>query len=180
MIQSNRLKYIFPIGLLLFFSLDGILSHIFSANFFKHPDYINSNLVMIWMMMALFFEGDSNIKFIPISMVAGLSFDLYYTGILGINTFIYPLLVLMFRFFKPLTEKSAFLMSGIFVLSISLNASLIYIIMQFVNITHMTVGNFLLHSLIPTILFNLVVFIILYYPLMILFKKTRGANSRVL
>ena len=58
MYRLSRLRFIFPIGLLICFFLDGSLSKIFAPLFFADPYSMVSCLTLLWLVLAYFFEGD--------------------------------------------------------------------------------------------------------------------------
>lgn len=101
--RISKLRYFFPLGLLISLLLDGIFSNLFAANFFQVSSSIESRLIVVWLVMALCF-GEIDHPYLW-SIIAGAIFDAYYTGIIGPMIMLLPLIVyltlLMFRFFTP-------------------------------------------------------------------------------
>ena len=61
MYRLSRLKYVFPLGLFVALFLDGSLSRVFADFFFHYPYAMVSQLVIVWLVCAYFFEGDVQI-----------------------------------------------------------------------------------------------------------------------
>ena len=93
MYRLSRLKYIFPIGLFVCLFLDGALSHVWAPLFFSYPYSMVSELVLLWLVLSYFFQDDIEIPLIPFAIAAGAVYDLYFSGILGLYIFLYPLVV---------------------------------------------------------------------------------------
>ena len=93
MYRLSRLKYIFPIGLFVCLFLDGALSHVWASFFFSYPYSMVSELVLLWLVLSYFFQDDIEIPLIPFAIAAGAVYDLYFSGILGLYIFLYPLIV---------------------------------------------------------------------------------------
>ena len=92
-----KMRYFFPIGLFLALILDGSLSHLFSAQFFSTTISVESRLVLLWLVMTICTCGDK-VKHIGLwTAVAGLFFDMFYTGIIGVYVLILPVMVIFTR-----------------------------------------------------------------------------------
>lgn len=97
MLRVTKLRYGFPIGLLLFFYLDGILGAAFPKQLFNYPYTMSSYLVVLWLVYSIYFEDQITIPLGIWAAVAGGLFDLYYTGIFGIFVFVFPIVVALTR-----------------------------------------------------------------------------------
>ncbi|GEP20326.1 rod shape-determining protein MreD [Pediococcus argentinicus] len=180
MIQSSKLKYIYPIGLFIAFFLDGAINQVFSADLFQFPYSMISNLIIIWMVFTIFFTGQDQIHFLLWALVLGLMFDWYYTGIFGVNLFIYPLVVMAVQGIKPFVRTTFISVLTVTLVALVLSNSLFYAVFTFLRLTNVSVVFFIGYSLLPTIILNLSMVVVLYYPLKQLFRRTRGASSRTL
>lgn len=179
MLQSAKLKYIYPIGLFIAFFLDGIIEQLFSRQLFQYPYSMVSNLTIIWMVLSIFFEGESHIHFVMWAFIIGLAFDWYYTGIFGVNVFIYPLVVILVRGIEPFLKNRFLEIFFVTSLAVGLSNALFYIVFQAFHFANVSTIFFIGYAFIPTIILNLSFLVIIYYPIKLLFRKTRGTNSRI-
>ncbi|MBM9929982.1 rod shape-determining protein MreD [Pediococcus pentosaceus] len=178
MLQSAKLKYIFPIVLLIAFFLDGSLNQIFSSTLFQYPYSMICNLTLMWFVMAIFFEGESQINFTLWSFVIGIIFDWYYTGVFGVDTFIIPIVVMFIRGIRPFVKTTFLIVLGMDMFAMAMYNILFFIIFQMIKMANVTTTFFIGYSFLPTIILNLSIFVILYYPIKTVFRRTRGTNSR--
>ena len=93
MYRLSRLRYIFPLGLFISLFLDGSLSNVWAKLFFSYPYSMMSELVLVWLVLSYYFEEEIEIPLIPFAALAGIVFDVYFTGILGLDIFLFPLIV---------------------------------------------------------------------------------------
>ena len=93
MYRLSRLRYIFPLGLFISLFLDGSLSNVWAKLFFSYPYSMMSELVLLWLVLSYYFEEEIEIPLIPFAALAGIVFDVYFTGILGLDIFLFPLIV---------------------------------------------------------------------------------------
>ncbi len=103
--------------------------------------------------------------------IAGLLFDLFYTGILGVYVIVFPIAIIIGRKLYRFLPMN--IVTGLF--SFAFNIALInvlaYGLNRLMNATNMAAGYFLIHAVIPTVLFNSVLFLILYVPIGVLFDR---------
>ena len=64
MYRLSRLKYVFPVGLFVCLFLDGAISHVWAPLFFHYPYSMASELVLLWLTLAYFFENGIEIPLI--------------------------------------------------------------------------------------------------------------------
>lgn len=161
--RISKLRYFFPLGLLISLLLDGIFSNIFAASFFQANASIESRLIVVWLIMALCFGQIDHPYFW--SIVAGAIFDTYYTGIVGPMMMLLPLIVyltlLMFRFFTP----SFIVVLLICLIDITVITFLFYGIFSLISYTDVSITTVIGKTLGPTLAYNLAAFVILYLPL---------------
>lgn len=178
MLQSAKLKYLFPIILFTAFFLDGSLNQIFSSTLFQYPYSMICNLTLMWFVMAIFFEGESQINFTLWSFIIGIVFDWYYTGVFGVDTFIIPIVVMLVRGIRPFVKTSFLVILEMDMFAMAIYNILFFIVFQAIHLANVSAGFFIGYAFLPTIILNLSIFVILYYPIKTLFRRTRGTNSR--
>lgn len=171
MYRLSKLKYVFPIGLLIAFFLDGSLSKVFSATFFSYPYSMVSHLLLLWLVLGYFFEGDVQIPLVGFAAAAGAAFDLYYSGILGLFLFLFPLIIgltkMIGQFFTP-SFLSAIM---IYFIDLTCLEFVNYIAYSLIGVASTNFANFLLYTLGPTLALNLVYFVILYFPISVIYSR---------
>ncbi|BAP86063.1 rod shape-determining protein MreD [Paucilactobacillus hokkaidonensis JCM 18461] len=172
MYRLSRLRYIFPIGLFITFFLDGSISKVFSGWLFSYPYSTVSHLVVLWLVLACFFEEDIKIPLVPFAAVAGLVFDLYYSGIVGLFMFLFPLIVgltkTLAKYFSP-TFLTAIM---IFFIDIAFLELVNYFAYSLIGVISSNFGDFLIYVLAPTLALNLIYLVILYFPIHSLFERS--------
>ncbi|GAB5052793.1 rod shape-determining protein MreD [Pediococcus ethanolidurans] len=178
MLQSAKLKYIFPIGFFLALFLDGSINLIFSGSLFAYPYSMVSNLTFLWMILAIFFEGETKLPIATWAAGIGLVFDWYYTGVFGVNMFILPVIVIIVQWIKVFYKPTFLSILLTFFFALILYESAFYIVFEMVHYMSITSSAFIAYNLAPTLALNLCFFVILYLPVKSLFRHTRGANFR--
>lgn len=177
MYRLSRLRYLFPIGLFIMFFLDGSLSKIFASFFFSYPYAMVSQLTLLWFVMAYFFEGDIQIPLTFFAVIAGVVADVYYSGILGLFIFLYPLIVWLTRVLAHSFNPSFLTSILIFFIDVAAFEFLNYLAYNIVGVTTMSIVDFVVDVLTPTLALNLVYFVVLYWPISAVFKwATKGEN----
>ena len=165
MLQSAKLKYLFPIILFGTFFLDGALNQIFSAVLFQYPYSMICNLTLMWFVMGIFFEGESQINFTLWAFVIGIVFDWYYTGVFGVNTFIIPLVVMFVREVRLYVNTSFLIVMVLDTLAMALYNVLFYAVFQAISFWQTCRQAFLLGiRFFPTIILNLALFVVFILP----------------
>ncbi|WP_373841869.1 rod shape-determining protein MreD [Limosilactobacillus sp.] len=170
MYRLSRLKYVFPIGLFVSLFLDGALSHAWAPLFFSYPYSMASELVLLWLILAYFFENGIEIPLIPFAIAAGIVADLYCSGILGLYMILFPCIVGLTKLLSKYFSSSFLSMIMIFFIDILVFETLNYWAYSLVNITTVSFWDYLLYILAPTLALNLVYFVILYWPVHSLFN----------
>lgn len=170
MYRLSRLRYVFPIGLLVAFFLDGSLSKICAGLFFRYPYAMSSQLVMLWLVFTYFFKEDIDVPLMGAAVIVGILADLYYAGILGLFIFLYPAVIMMTRTLGKLLDRTFLSTILIFFIDLTVFALLNYFAYAAIGISHANFGDFLVYNLAPTLALNLIYFVILYWPISRLFN----------
>lgn len=172
--RVRRMKYGFPIALIIWFYLDGILGATLQHQMFNYPYAMSSYLAVLWLIFAVLFEGPNNNHLELWSVLIGILFDIYYTGVLGVFVFVLPIIVLLtklcYRDF-PINFLTGMLIAFI---DITVITAASFAASQFTHITTATLADMLVYSLGPTLAYNLAAFVILYYPVQRLFDWMKG------
>lgn len=165
MARATKMKYGFPIALFIWLYLDGIMGAAFQHQMFHYPYAMSSYLVILWLVFAVLFEGPHDNHLEIWAAIAGGVFDLYYTGILGVFVFVFPIIVVVTKFgYKELPMS---FLSGLLIVFIVVTLASIasYISILVTHLNPATLGDMLVYSLGPSLAYNLAAFVILYYPI---------------
>lgn len=170
MYRLSRLRYVFPLGLFIALFLDGSFSKIFAPLMFSYPYSMSSQLVMLWLVLSYFFEGNIKIPLVGFAVAVGAVVDVYYSGILGLFIFLYPLVVVLTQQLDRLMDRNFLNMILIFFIDLVVFELLNYLGYRIVGIINNGFGDFLVDSLAPTLALNLVYFVIFFWPISRLYQ----------
>lgn len=170
MLSHSPLKYILPIGIFIALFFDGSISLVFSHSLFSNYYFI-SQLTFLWLFFAMFFIQRINIRIELWAALAGLIFDMYYTGIIGVYLFIFPLAIYIGKKLYKLLSVDIFSAILIYFIDLSIIYLLSFFANKLQNLTSMSDSFFLVHVLGPTLIINIIFLIILYIPCQILFER---------
>lgn len=149
--------------LLLALLLDGSLMQTLGQFLLRGPYVaLPELLTLMFVLLALFLRRETWL--IPLAILFGLLADSYYSGILGVNVFMLPLLVylmLLARDYLPATWPFAL---GLFIIALMAQSMLDYTIATLMGVTTMSISTFIVQHVAPTFNLNVILFAISYYP----------------
>ncbi|CAH1856394.1 rod shape-determining protein MreD [Convivina intestini] len=168
--QLIRFRVIYPLVLFLLLFLDGNLMSSLGGILNHFPFHILPLLTLIWLFYAIEFEVTNRIAFWVYVVLIGLLFDIYYTGILGSYTIAFLAACVVMDRLRPYFDER--LMSGLLLCLIGL---IIYLLVTYaagfiINIADVSLGRFLLYELVPTVVLNIIIAALGYYPAWSLFQ----------
>lgn len=147
------------------FYLDGLMKWAFLNNM-NHGTFAVLPQLMLMLIVMLTMRIDNRRQLITYGVVFGLIYDSYYYGIIGLYTILLPLLMVGIDHFKFLLVKNNLGYElSIYFLSLTFLQSGIYLLERLLQQTNTNVFDFITYTLGPTLLWNIVVFFILYIPL---------------
>lgn len=176
MYRLSRLRFLFPIGLFITFFLDGSLSKVFANQLFAYPYSMVSLLVLLWLVLAFFFEGNIKIPLYGFAIAVGILDDLFYSGVLGLFMVLFPLMVWLTKVLSKYFTENFFNTMVIFFIDVIAFEFLNYWAFLLIGQIHVSTVNFILYTLAPTLALNLVYFVILYWPINFMFTKARATK----
>lgn len=163
-------RYVFIIGLFIAFFLDGSISLIFSHLLFGNFMFI-PNLTFIWLFLGMYFINRTNEHIEMWAAIIGLVFDLYYTGIIGVNVIIFPLAIYIGKKLYQYLPTNVLMGIVSFGINIVLINMLSFWLNRLMHVTNYSGSYFIVHAMIPTLIFNLIIFMILFIPVGVLFDR---------
>lgn len=147
------------------FYLDGLMKWAFLNNM-NHGTMNVLPQIMVMMIVMLTMRIDDRRQLILYGVIFGLIYDSYYYGIIGLYTILLPLMMVGIDYFKFLLVKNNIGYElSIYFLSLTFLQSGIYLLEKLVKQTDASVFDFITYTLGPTLLWNIVVFFIIYIPL---------------
>lgn len=162
MISRTNLKYITPFLLFFLFLIDAHVTRIIAA--WTDNIYVaNAHLALLVLLIV---SRVVNERFLlGTSLVLGTLYDLYYIGVIGIYAVIFPLQVMVFYFFKKTIQQNILTLFFTVVISVTLFELISLLLQSVFGLTGVSSDFFVPRYLGPTLLFNILTFVILIFPL---------------
>ncbi|WP_025021636.1 rod shape-determining protein MreD [Ligilactobacillus hayakitensis] len=165
----EKISYLFPIGLIISVFLDGSLTQMFAPHFFTNLTSVESRLMLLWLVMAICY---GNVERIYLwSIVAGIIYDLYYTGILGVFTLILPLMVYITQEIFKYFTRSFLVVLLIYLIDITVLTLLDYWANSILGFTSEPLTMLIGRTLGPTLAYNLAWFVVLFIPISSFYRE---------
>lgn len=152
--------------------LDGILSHQFESFFYSNQTSLNMiprTLLMGIVMTVLLLPEKGG--WLVLSLIIGFIYDSFYTGILGVYTFLFPAIVYLLLYIRVSIPHNALFTGLIEILSLTILESGVWMINAFLGLTRIGFVDFIAGTLWATVLLNIGLLLILYLPLKHLLVK---------
>ncbi|SEM56503.1 rod shape-determining protein MreD [Ligilactobacillus sp. WC1T17] len=168
---ESRMKFVFPIGLLLAFVLDGVCSKIFAGYFFTSSIAVESRLLLLWFVLAIFLTDDTIEHIYIWAFCAGIFYDMYYTSFLGLMALLLPFLVYLNRAVFPFFKSSFIVVLLIYLIDVTLLTTLNYWAMTLIGQAGVSLASYVTQVLWPTLIYNLALLVVLFVPLRRIFVE---------
>lgn len=171
--QLTRLRVVYPIVLLFLLFVDGSLMSGMGGIFTAFPWHILPVLTLGWLFHAVQFDAETDMPFWLYVILIGVLFDMYYTGIFGTYTLAFVSSVaVMMQLHKVLDER---LLSGLFMFLVGL---IVYLLVTYVagfitGVSSVGLTAFMLFEVMPTVILNVMIAAVGYYPVWSLFQFLR-------
>ncbi|EEI18988.1 rod shape-determining protein MreD [Lentilactobacillus hilgardii] len=164
---------IFVVGQFIAFFLDGSISQILSGTLYRYPNSLVPALTLLWLVLAVFFGDRKKLHLGIWAAVIGFIFDMYYTGLLGVYVFIFPLVIYLCQSVYQMLPPN--FMSGflVYFLGITVWTTLGFIANAFIGQTSSSLAQYLVNTLAPTLAINLVFMALAYFPVASLYRSHR-------
>ncbi|MDQ0219370.1 rod shape-determining protein MreD [Peribacillus cavernae] len=162
-------RFILPVTALLFFIFESIFANLFSGVMFGSDRVYVPRLIMIFIaFLAIYGSKRLGILY---GFILGLCYDVVYTEILGIYTFLFP--VLAYLISKSMKVLQANLLIAIFVsvFFVGILEVVVYQLNVLINFAKIGYPEFANTRLLPTLLLNLAFIVILSFPLRRMVEK---------
>lgn len=162
-------KFLLPLLFLFLFVLESIFIEFLPGRMFGEDIILVPRFLMI---AILFFTIFGNVKQgIITGLIIGLLFDVVYTGIIGIYLVLFPLIAYFVSKIMKILQANVVILTFVSVIGIAFLELSVYEMNYLINITRMEFLMFLNQRLLPTLILNLLLTIIIGYPLKRFFEK---------
>ncbi len=149
--------------LLLALCLDGSLSHVLGQwTMMPMNTGVPQLTLLAFVLIGVFVPRESWL--LGWSVLFGLIYDSYYTGILGVHAFIFPALVYLMLMIRPYIPRTWPFVLALYVILLTVSGVMNYVFAIFINETTIDVLQMVAQHLGPSFEINLILFAILYYP----------------
>ncbi|MFD0897907.1 rod shape-determining protein MreD [Loigolactobacillus binensis] len=149
---------------------DGSLSYAFQGLFHQFPNTMIIRLTVLGFVLVYFFAPHFD-HLVTVALILGLFYDSFYTGILGVYMFLFPLMIFLTRWIAQFFTPAPLVIGAIYLIDLTVLESFVYGMNTFMGQTTMALSDFIPNILGPTLALNLVLFIFLYFPLRQLISK---------
>lgn len=111
------------------------------------------------------------------AFIFGFLFDAVYTEILGVHLFVFPLIIYIVSLIMKVLQSNIVIATIVSIFGVALFEFAVYGLYWTINITNMTIHEFVQWRLIPTLFINFIFTVIFVYPLKVYFEKLKQAIS---
>lgn len=149
--------------LFLFLILEGVSIKFLPTSFVQSGQMMVPHWVLIILILVeVFFDRENTYTALLFAFVFGLLIDIVYTGILGVYMFSYGIVIYLTHIMKRILHGNFFVTLLYTILGIICSDLLITFIFNLVDVIHVSWELYWIGRLLPTVILNLVFFIILY------------------
>lgn len=176
MLKYIRTTWLHVVIVMLAVFLDGGIAQQFAGVLFKLPMSASPYITILAILMPILsgtVKQIGNRWLYATAIVAGLLSDIFYVGVIGIATIGFPITIWLAKKIQHyLPDTMGWSMVTWF---LSMCAYLIFDYFAFgiINLANMDVFNFIVFHLFPTLIVNLIFYIVLYAPLSYLYHVTK-------
>ncbi|GLY10115.1 rod shape-determining protein MreD [Pseudobacillus badius] len=158
-----------PLLMIALFYSDNLFVTIFPEAAFDGKYMIIPRFFTIGLLfMAVFFDRNTAIKY---GFLFGFLFDIFYTGVLGAYMFFLPFVVYVVSKLVKVLQNNLFILSFIFLFGVALLELIMFQLNVLIERTEIDLAQFVSLRLGPTLLLNLIFYLLFAFPLKSAFEK---------
>ena len=156
-------RYVLPLITIICFYAESLFVEFFPAiSFLDGKIVVPRFLLVVLIMMGIYYFRNVTLIY---AAIFGLLFDIYFTGVIGAYLFIFPIAVYAASKMMKVFQINI-LTSGLAILIIvALVETLIYALNILLFDVKITTTQFLYNRLIPTLILNLIFYLLIFFPL---------------
>lgn len=175
-----KISWVHPVLVFLALILDGVIALNWAPVLYKLPMSASPLLVLLVLLMPILVKVDNNlnehINLYVLAGIVGLVYDFYYTGYVGVSLIGFPLMVGLAVWAQKCFEYSYFWEMLIFFVVISIYLIFDYLAFGIINVAKANLQEFIIFHMFPSILINLIFFIVFFPALSILYRWLESPN----
>ncbi|MGR3741978.1 rod shape-determining protein MreD [Companilactobacillus sp. DQM5] len=161
---SEILKLIAPFLLLLLgFCLDGVVKY--NLDFLNDKSNNGLPQFMLMMLIIFAFKFTMSKEIVIYAAIFGLFYDIFYMNIFGIYVVLLPLFVALIYILKDILADNFIIEVSLYLLSLIGIHVIVYLLGLIFKTVSLSFADFITYTIAPTVIFNLVTFIILLLPI---------------
>lgn len=172
MAHLRKRDFWIPLILLSLLLIDTVMANVFSPWFIGAQYILVPRLIVIGLVIFSFMTDTSAMFWMTVGI--GLMYDSYTTGILGVYTFLFALIVTIMTRMKRQLHINAFTLAVVLVIALFVVESGSYFFYSFLGMTKISWQQFLIKRLSASMILNIVLYYMSYYPLRSFAKWLEG------
>lgn len=158
MMRHIKVNVFVPFVLLLFMLIDGQISTLLST-YFPSECHVVAHMLFMGVLFASVHVSQM-VLFLNV-MLIGFLYDSYYFHVLGIAVLIFPVISLFVSEFNSTMMFNRFTRMLSLLLLVLAFELISFIFAQMIHVTSMSLGAFIVYSLMPSLFFNMILGLIL-------------------
>ncbi|WP_409301938.1 rod shape-determining protein MreD [Peribacillus sp. SCS-155] len=162
-------RFILPLLALIFFISESMYSNLFAGAFFGNDRILVPRFLMIFISFVTIYA--SRKWGIYYGLVLGIAFDVVYTEVLGIYTFLFPVLAFLVSKTMKMMHANLLIAALVSLFFVGVLEVAVYEINLLIHVADMNFTEFALNRLVPTLLLNLIFILIVSLPLRMVIEK---------
>lgn len=160
--NERKLRIFIPIILYMSMIIDSALPAIFPSQFLGSEQKIVPHILLYMIVLFAFYFKDG--KILLYSFLAGLIVDSYTTTVIGLYAFAYVTIAFIIHKIKRYFPKKFIIHFMLMSLAICLVDFVIFVFWKETQMINVTLTIFVARHLVPTLIFNTVISLLLYFP----------------
>lgn len=157
-----------PLLLLFLFVIEGVAYDLIPETMLDKGWLIVAHWAFLFLiLMALFYDLEHTYYSILAAIIIGLVTDIVYTDIIGVYMFAYGLVIYFVHGIRKVLHANFIVAVFLMIVGVVLADSGTSFVYSFIGVNNMQLTNYLLYRLLPTVIANMLAFIVLY----LLFKN---------
>lgn len=155
-------RIVLPLILSVCFIVESLFAEFFPNGIFGiHKIFVPHFLLVMLILMGIYYVRNRTILY---AFIFGLLFDAFYTGILGVYLFVFPLIVYITSSLMKVLQANLFVSAIVTLVDIAIAEFIVYGLNILILKTTMPAIDFVNLRLIPTLILNIVFYFIIFYP----------------
>ncbi|WP_173916009.1 rod shape-determining protein MreD [Halobacillus sp. Marseille-Q1614] len=157
------IRFLISMSLIILLALQGMAMSLLPSQIVYSELLVTPHwMLCMLLLIAIFFDKDNTYHCVWYGILFGLLIDVVYTGVLGVYMVTYGFTAYVIHGLQKLFHANFIASLLLAIAGVALADTILYIIYSFVQITEMSGGNYVILRLLPTILANVIFFVILY------------------